>query len=157
MKREEEKTVKELFSSYSNDILNYSMSLLKDYDDAKDALQEVFIKYINSKDSFRGECSYKTWLLTITRNYCFKKLNGKANKPIPLDENSLRTYEPKYEDKISLNDAMSRLSHEEYELIYLREYACHSYQEMAEILGISIDNVKVKLFRVRQQLRKYLK
>lgn len=153
----EEKTVKELFSSYSDDILNYSMSLLKDSDDAKDAVQEVFIRFINSQSSFRGDCSYKTWLLVITRNYCYKKLNGKANQPVPIDENFLHTYEPKLEDKITLNDALKKLNSEEFELVYLREYACHSYQEIAEILGITVDNVKVKLFRVREQLRKYLK
>jgi len=153
----EEKLFKELFSSYSDDILNYSMSLLKDSDDAKDAVQEVFIRFINSQSSFRGDCSYKTWLLVITRNYCYKKLNGKTNQPVLIDENFPHTYEPKLEEKITLNDALKKLKHEEFELIYLREYACHSYQEIAEILGISVDNVKVKLFRVREQLRKYLK
>ncbi len=153
----EEKTVKELFSSYSDDILNYSMSLLKDSDDAKDAVQEVFIRFINSQSSFRGDCSYKTWLLVITRNYCYKKLNGKANQPVLIDENFQRTYEPKLEEKITLNDALKKLNSEEFELVYLREYACHSYHEIAEILGITVDNVKVKLFRVREHLRKYLK
>lgn len=155
--QKEVKTVTELFNSYSNDILNYSLSLLKNYDDAKDALQDVFVKFINNQNSFRGECSYKTWLLTITRNYCYDRLDGKAKQPERIDENFLKVYEPRLDDIISLNDALSKLSQEEFELIYLREYACHSYQEMAEILGISIDNVKVKLFRVRQLLRKYLK
>ena len=54
-------------------------------------------------------------------------------------------------------DAVKKLNKEEYELIYLREFACHSYLEISEILGISVDNVKVKLFRVRDQLRKYMK
>jgi RNA polymerase sigma factor (sigma-70 family) len=151
-----ENNVKELFEKYSNDILHYSMSLLKDTDDAKDALQEVFVKFINSYDSFRGECSYKTWLLIITRNYCFQKLNGKAGKPVSIEENLSESYEPNLEEKITLDNAIKKLSSEEYELIYLREYACHSYKEMAEILGITIDNVKVKLFRVREHLRKYL-
>ena len=153
----EKNNVKELFEQYSNDILHYSMSLLKDPDDAKDAVQDVFVKFINTQHTFKGNCSYKTWLLIITRNYCFKKLNGKANLPISIDDNLLETYEPNLDETITLDDAIKKLSREEYELIYLREYACHSYIEMAEILGITVDNVKVKLFRVREQLRKYLK
>jgi RNA polymerase sigma-70 factor (ECF subfamily) len=153
----EKNNVKELFEQYSNDILHYSMSLLKDSDDAKDAVQDVFVKFINSQNTFKGNCSYKTWLLIITRNYCLKKLNGKANRPISIDDNLLETYEPNLDETITLYDAIKKLSREEYELIYLREYACHSYAEMAEILGITVDNVKVKLFRVREQLRKYLK
>lgn len=151
-----EKTVTELFNSYSDDILNYSMSILKDYDEAKDAVQEVFVRYIRNEESFRGDCSYKTWLLTITRNYCLKKLNGRAGKTETIDENIFETTVPSIETRISLNDALARLSTEEYELIYLRDYECHTYQEMALILGITVDNVKVKLFRVRKHLRKYL-
>lgn len=154
---QKENNVKELFNRYSTDILNYSMSLLKDSDDAKDALQEVFVRFINSQNTFRGECSYKTYLLVITRNYCYKKLNGKAANVIPIDESITERIDSNLDEKITLNDAMKKLTKEEYELIYLREYACHSYQEIADILGITIDNVKVKLFRVREQLRKYLK
>lgn len=147
----------ELFNSYSKDIFHYSLSLLKDYDDAKDAVQDVFVKFIKSRDTFRGECSYKTWLLTITRNYCFKKLNGRAKSPDNVDELKLNVAEPKFEDQISLQDALSKLNKEDYELIYLREFACYSYAEIALILGISVGNLKIKLFRVRQKLRSYLK
>jgi RNA polymerase sigma-70 factor (ECF subfamily) len=132
------------------------MSILKNYDEAKDAVQEVFVRYIKNEDSFRGECTYKTWLLTITRNYCLKKLNGRASRTETIDENIIVSSEPSIETKISLNDALAKLSKEEYELIYLRDFECHTYQEMALILGITIDNVKVKLFRVRKHLKKYL-
>ncbi len=151
-----DKTVTELFNSYSNDVLNYSMSILKDYDEAKDAVQEVFVRYIKNENSFRGDCSYKTWLLTITRNYCLKKLNGRAGKAETIDDDLVESSGTSIETRISLNDALARLSKEEYELIYLRDYECHTYQEMALILGITVDNVKVKLFRVRKHLRKYL-
>ncbi len=149
--------VKELFNLYSKDILQYSLSLLKNYDDAQDALQEVFIRYIDSRNSFRGECSHKTFLLVITRNYCYKKLSGKSGKNVPLDNELPALESSSIEEKITLNEAIKKLSREEFELIYLREYACHSYQEISEILEISVDNVKVRLFRVRDKLRKYLK
>jgi RNA polymerase sigma-70 factor (ECF subfamily) len=148
----------ELFNSYSKDVLHYSLSLLRNYDDAKDAVQEVFIRFIKSKDSFRSECSYKTWLLTITRNYCFMKLNaGRKNETESIDETTQLIDQPDFDNSISLKDAVNMLNKYEYELIYLREFACYSYKEISEILDISIDNVKTKLFRVRQKLRNYLK
>ena len=149
--------VKELYNLYSKDILHYSMSLLKNYDDAQDALQEVFIRYIDSRNSFRGDCSHKTYLLVITRNYCYKKMSGKSRNGVPIDNELAARSESSLDEKITLNEAIKKLSKEEFELIYLREYACHSYQEISEILDISIDNVKVRLFRVRDKLRKYLK
>lgn len=151
-----DKTVTELFNTYSNDVLNYSMSILKNYDEAKDAVQEVFVRYINSQSTFKGECSYKTWLLTITRNYCLKKLNSRANKTERIDDSFLETVESNIETRISLNDAFANISAEEYEIIYLRDFECYSYKEIAGILGITVDNVKVRLFRVRQHLKKYL-
>ena len=153
----EEISVTELYNRYSNDVFNYSLSLLKNYDDAKDALQEVFVKFINNQKSFRGECSHKTFLLTITRNHCFDRLNDKSKRPSRINDSTIKLYDPSFEDNISLYEAISKLTPEEFEIIYLREYACHSYKEMAEILGITIDNVKSKLFRVRERLRKYMK
>jgi RNA polymerase sigma-70 factor (ECF subfamily) len=150
-------SVKELYNSYSNDVFHYSLSILKDYEDAKDAVQEVFIQYLKKEDAFRGECSYKTWLLTITRNYCFKKLNNKSTRMQEAGQEFPAAYDMNIEANISLHDALEGLSPDEYEIIYLREYAGYSYQEIAEILKISLDNVKIKLFRVRQRLKKYLK
>lgn len=146
-----------LFKNYSKDILHYSLSLLRDYEEAEDAVQEVFTRFIESYDSFRGECSYKTWLLTITRNYCFNRLNGKARLTDRIDEQLILSSEDGIEQKIILEEALEKLTKDEYELVYLREFACCSYKEISEILNISENNVKVKIFRVRQQLRKYLR
>jgi len=147
---------KELFDSYSDDIFNYALSLLKNYDDAKDAVQDVFVKFMSTQESFRGDCSYKTWLLVLTRNYCYQK-NSRIKQSLRLENNSKINYENDLDARITLNDAIARLNKEESEIIYLREFAGHSYKEMAAILDTSIDNIKVKLFRVRRQLRKYLK
>jgi len=153
----DEKTVTEIFEDYSGDIFKYSLSLLKNNEDAKDAVQEVFVQFIKNKHSFRGECSIKTWLLVITRNYCYKRLGGKERNSLSIDDNCCKTYDPNLDMRISLKDALEKMGKEEFELIYLREYAGHSYQEIAHILNISIDNVKVRLFRVREQLRKILR
>lgn len=147
---------KELFRLYSKDIFNYSHSLLKNKDDAKDAVQDVFIKFIETQSTFRGECSLKTWLLVITRNYCYKRLK----KPLPvfdsIEENQQMTAEENICLKISVDDAIQSLTQPEYELVYLREYAGYSYNEISEIMNITLDLVKVKLFRVRRKLKKYL-
>ena len=58
---------------------------------------------------------------------------------------------------ISLKDALIKLPEEYNELIYLREYEGYSYNEIAGITKLSLENVKIKLFRARQELRKILK
>ena len=67
----------ELYERYSKDIFRYSFSILKNEDDAKDAVQEVFVKYAENESSFKRNCSYKTWFLVLTRNYCFNKTKSK--------------------------------------------------------------------------------
>lgn len=151
------KNAEEIFIKYSNDVFHYALSLLKNYEEAKDARQEVFLKFIKSSESFRGDCNDKTWLLVITRNYCYRKLRDDNKANTSIEEISEISEMENLDKKISLSDAISRLNQEDSEIIYLREYAGHSYKEMSEILETSIDNVKVKLFRVRKKLRNYLK
>ena len=147
---------KELFKLYSKDVQNYAHSILKNKDDAKDAVQEVFLRYIKTHEYYRGECSMKTWLLVLTRNYCFKRLNGKANFLDSIDEVTEPSNQEKISLKITVDEALDRLKPDEYEIVYLKDYAGYSYNEISEIMGISLDNVKVKLFRVRQKLKNYL-
>ena len=153
----EEISVSELFKTYSHDILCYSASILKNKDDAKDALQEVFIRFINNRHSFKGECSYKTWLLIITRNYCYTKLKQRPINIERLEDNILSHVQDNIDVNISLQDAIAKLSGEENELLYLKEYAGYTYKEISEILEINVNTAKTKLFKIRQQLKEYLK
>lgn len=152
-----ELSVTELFNTYSYDILAYSASLLKNQDDAKDAVQEVFIRFMKNRENFKENCSVKTWLLIITRNYCYSKLKEKKGPEVSLDESFLKKELFSIETRISLQEALTRLSNNDYELLYLKEFAGYTYKEISEIIGITIPNAKVKLFRIRQQLKEYLK
>ena len=153
----DDKLVNNLFKEYSENVFNYSFSLLKNYDEADDAVQEVFIRLLKSKESFKENCSYKTWIMVITRNYCFTRLGNRSKSPARIDDKFFKVYNPGIENRITIDEALGKLSSEDFELVYLREYEKYSYREIAEIAGISIDNVKVKLFRIRKQLKEFLK
>ena len=146
-----------LYTQYSNEVLAYSISLLKNYDDARDVVQEVFIRFMKSQGDFKHECSYKTWLMVITRNYCYTILKNRSTQPQRLDDAVTKQEEMHLDMKISLNTMLENLPREDSEMIYLRVYAGHSYQEIAEILGISVNNVGLRLFKLKKQLKEYLK
>ena len=140
------------------EIFKYSYSILKNREEAEDAVQEVFVKYAANEDSFKGDCSYKTWLLIIARNYCFNRIKNKNFNNAEIDDEEFtETTNPDYDMNISLKDALMKLPEEYNELIYLREYEGYSYNEIAGITKLSLENVKIKLFRARQELRKILK
>lgn len=148
----------DLYEQYGKDIFRYAFSILKDEEEAKDAVQEAFVKYARSENSFKGDCSQKTWLLIITRNYCFNRINKKDFSNERIDEESKNyKYEIDLDTRISLKDALMMLSEEHNELLYLKEYEGYSYKEIAEITEQSMENVKIKLFRARKKLREILK
>ena len=151
-------SLSELYEKYSKDIFRYSFSILKNEDDAKDAVQEIFVKYAQNENAFKHNCSYKTWLLILTRNYCYNKIRSKNynNKSIE-NHNFNKQYETDYDTNITIKDALQQLKPEHNELIYLLEYEGYSYKEIAELTKQSLENVKIKIFRARQQLRKILK
>lgn len=148
----------DLYEKYAYDIFRYTLSILKDEDDAKDAVQETFVKYLENENSFRRECSQKTWLLVIARNHCYSKFKRAENSNDSLDDENFDIgYENKFDEEISLKEALKLLSPQQNELLFLKEYGGYSYKEIAEITGSTLENVKIKLFRVRQKLRAILK
>lgn len=153
MKITDKISVKELYKQYSGDVYRYAYSILKIHDGAQDALQEVFARFMESQNEYKGKCSNKTWLFTITRNYCYDKLKEKNHKNVTLDENLNLFNYPDHDNIISLQDAMKQLTEEQNELIYLRDYEGYSMNEIALLTEQSVDNVKIKLFRAKKKLK----
>jgi RNA polymerase sigma-70 factor (ECF subfamily) len=147
-----------LYEKYSKDILRYSYSILKNFEEAEDMVHEVFIRYMEKENSFKGDCSYKTWLLIITRNLCYNKLksSGFTNERFDID-NCNDVYETKYELNISIRDALLKIPAEYSELLYLKEAEGYTYEEIAGLTSLTVENVAVKLYRAKQMMRKILK
>lgn len=142
---------------HSKDVYRYAYSLLKNNEDAEDVVQDVFINYFNKSSSFRGNCSIKTWLLVLTRNQCYNVIKARnIRQTQPIEDLILDSDINYVEDKLNIEDALKTLTTEENEIIFLREYSGFSYKEISQILEISVDNVKVRLFRAKQKLRKAL-
>src|SRR5690349_16975295 len=80
-----------LFDLYANDIYRYARFTLQDHAEAKDVVQEVFLRAFRQWDRFRHDSSYKTWLLSITRNYMYDVLRKRKTQSKFLD-----TYTPPY-------------------------------------------------------------
>jgi len=150
------KQYRDIYKEYSADIFRYAFSLLKNREDAEDVMHEVFLKYMDNNQSYKQECSIKTWLLILTRNKCYNLLSQrKIRQSVDADDMEV-AYRSDFDDKISLNEALLTLSPEENELLYLKEYGGFSYVEIGEITGLSLSNVKIKLFRTRNLLKKLL-
>lgn len=162
----------ELFVKYQSKVFNIAYRMLSNYEDAGDIAQEVFIRVFKSLRGFREESRFYTWLYRITVNSCINKL--KSRKPtVPLNN----YYESCEHTRPALSSApnrgpLERLEEKELQrhvqnginslprkyrsVIVLRDIQGLRYQEIAEILGCSLEAVRSCLYRARQELRKEL-
>jgi RNA polymerase sigma-70 factor (ECF subfamily) len=124
-----------------------------------DLYQEVVINLWKAYPRFRGESKVSTWVYRIGLNTCvsfFRKSKSKPKMvPITVDLQAFTDEEDKTAQLNELYRAINSLSQLERALIllWLEE---KSYQEIAEITGISRNNVAVKLNRIREKLKQML-
>jgi RNA polymerase sigma-70 factor (ECF subfamily) len=149
---------------YGQMVRNYAYYLTKKYDVADDIVQEVFMKVLRNIHSFRGECSAKSWLLTITRNavYDYRK-SAFVRKVVPLGEiepgRHHASAEEEFIQKESVEDAMKIVMKLPIKLriVLLMHYKFDMKpQEIATALSLPLCTVKSRLHRARQQAAKRL-
>lgn len=131
--------------------------------DRQDLFQEMIIQLWRSYPHFRGESKFSTWLYRIALNTAISDLRKQHRRPSPVNMNEIptplqeMTWPGEEEQQLrQLYAAIDKLSEIEKALVmlYLED---RSYEEMEEILGINQNNLRVKMNRIREKLRKMTK
>lgn len=129
----------------------------KDKDEVDDLFQETLINLWNGFESFRGDCKAETWIWRVALNTCIsvdrkKKREGKK-VPLSLDIDLYRDEDNASIQVQILHKRISQLDMVDRAIIllWLEEM---SYDEIGAIIGISAQNVGVKLHRIKEQLKK---
>ena len=130
-------------------------------EDFEDYYQEVCLQIWRSKDNFRKESEWSTWVYRISLNVCLTLLKKKKNNrqhfvsdPLPTEETE-DNYAFSDESLNLLYDAIRKLSEIDRAIImlYLEE---KSYQEIADIIGTNPNNIGVRVKRIKIRLKKIL-
>jgi RNA polymerase sigma factor (sigma-70 family) len=155
-----------LFESLHHDygpmVLQMCLGFVKgDKDTAKDLSQEVFINTWNALDKFRGASSYKTWIYRTTVNTCLRYIRDRKDKNhVPIDEagfvRTTNTSSTQENAGNALYKAIGQLG-EIDRLIIMLVLDEVEYDEIADIIGISSTNLRVKIHRIKKNLKKFLK
>ncbi|MCP4642252.1 MAG: sigma-70 family RNA polymerase sigma factor [bacterium] len=154
----------ELVRQYRNDVFGLAYHFVHNREEAWDLSQEVFIKAHRSLKRFRGDASFKTWLLRITSNHSKDFLKKRRLKTVPFDD-ALRAEHAA--PRVAAPDqalearelgeaivtAVDGLSHKHRTAFVLREFEGQSYEEMAETMNCSIGTVMSRLHHARKKLR----
>lgn len=146
---------------YSGIIIKICRAYTNTQEDFEDYYQEVCLQIWRSKDTFKGQSEWSTWIYRLCLNVCLTLLKKKKNNtqhqaseynlPETLEDNKAFSDE-------SLNqlyEAIKQLSEIDRAviLLYLEE---KSYQEIAAIMGTNANNIGVRIQRIKQRLKKIL-
>jgi RNA polymerase sigma-70 factor (ECF subfamily) len=143
-----------IYKTYWQKVFRLCMGYVNDIDAAKDLAQETFIKVWKQLPKFRNESSIGTWIFRIASNTCLRQIQ-KENK-MPKSELPLEIKDEISETNIEkdiqfLYQCISELQEVERIIISL-ELEDLNQKEIAEIVGLSEGNVRVKIHRIKEKL-----
>lgn len=134
-------------------------AIVRDKALAEDVVQESIIKAWTKFDSFRGEGSLRSWILTITHNTAvsmLRRVRDVAVDPAEMPETAARVdTERRAEGRVALaalGEALDRLDPLSRAVVVLRELEGLAYEDIAETLEVPVSTVKTRLFRARRSL-----
>ncbi len=143
-------------------VLQMCLGFVKgDLDTAKDVAQEVFISVFNNLEKFRGASTYKTWIYRITVNSCLqyvKKEKKQKKYPITKTVAQSATEESETSNSKSIPDlykAIGQLNKID-RLIIMMVLENEDYDNISNVIGIKPTNVRVKIHRIKKQLKTIL-
>jgi len=157
-----------LVDRYKDMVFTLSLKMLKDREEAEEVSQDTFLKIYKSLNKFNGESKFSTWIYKVAFNTCLDRLkkNKRLQLVICLDEfteqetisliSVLDSIEEK-ERKQMIQDCLHGLPGEDSFLLTLYYFEEQSLEEIAKIIGINQNNVKIKLYRCRKKLASLLK
>jgi RNA polymerase sigma-70 factor (ECF subfamily) len=145
----------EIVKRYQGFVYRQAWGYLQDNEAAKDAAQDVFIAAYKGITYLRNDSALRQWLYRICRNHCLNvirrrklehKFHSEASNEVSSDE-ALR---------ITIRDLISELDDPYREVIILRYYHDLTYEQIAQVLDISLSTVKIRLFRTKKMLKRML-
>jgi RNA polymerase sigma factor (sigma-70 family) len=169
----DELAFKSLVENYQDLVYNTALGVVQNSEDAEDVAQEVFIQVFRSIDQFKGDARLSTWIYRITTTKALDHIRSRKRKKrfafitslfgandelvhepvdfqhpgVALDRKEQAALLFKMIDQLPENQKVAFTLHKTEEL---------SYQEIAEVMQLSVSAVESLLFRARQNLRKLL-
>lgn len=173
---EDKELLERFYSDYNNEwlgillprytLLLYGvcMKYLKNEEDAKDSVQQIFLKAINELHKYKVEY-FKSWIYMIAKNHCLMKLRDKGKYPVEITEKMAAT-EDTTEDRnllvekdntlSEMQTALSQLNHEQKLCVTLFYLDKKSYSQIANKTGYTMMQVKSNIQNGKRNLKQLL-
>src|SRR5919198_4769479 len=154
-----DRTFERLYEKHAPDVYRYALVVLRNQADAEDVTQTTFMNAYRAFERGERPRAPQNWLIAIAHNVCRQRFRQSQRRPneVELNEELAEAYVE--EDGISAEDirrALGHLAFNQRSALVMRELEGRSYQEIAEILGLSVSAVETRIFRARRALREQL-
>ncbi len=152
--RGDQNALNRIYERHKDSMFTYCIYLSNDRHLSEEIIQDSFTKLIEQKNKIHKIDSIKNWLFICCRNLMFNQL--KKIKQYNSETSSIvisNKTETDFEIKEFIEKVLFKLSPDERDLILLREYQAFPIKEMAQMLKITEESVRVKLFRIRKKMQ----
>jgi RNA polymerase sigma factor (sigma-70 family) len=149
----------------SGKLYHFARLLLKDHAEAEDSVQEIFLKLWKMRNELAEYTNLEAFAMRVTRNWCLDRL--KAKKPVYIEsyargyelysevENPLRMLEST-DQMATIRKHMQTLPEQQQTVIQLRDIEGYEFEEIAVIMGMNVNAIRVTLSRARNTIRELL-
>lgn len=162
-----ERAFRDILEQYRHRVYSFSYYQLGGREEAEDATQEVFIRLWENWTEAAPLNSPGAWLIRVARNHCYDLLRKKKHQREAIvegvedealsvawtDESHPRAVMEEAQRRHQLESAVRSLEEPHRSYVILRDIEGWSYAEIAESMEISLDQVKVNIYRARKKLR----
>ena len=166
--QQDEQAFEELITRHQNAVIGTAAKMLNSTSEAEDIAQQVFIRLWKSAPRYKPKAKFTTFLFTITKNLVFNESRRRSRKKessIEEREDDFHLQTPDTQNsspdkellqgelQTAIDSAINSLPEKQRMAVILRRYQNMSYDEIANVLELSVSAVKSQLFRARNELR----
>jgi RNA polymerase sigma-70 factor (ECF subfamily) len=161
-----------LVRRYKDELTNFALRFLGDWDEAEDVVQETFVRVFRKKHAYRGVAKFSTWVYTIASNLAksrlrriairrFVRLGGRGEEgpefDLPDDDANTDGAADQAMREQRIQEALGRLPAKFRQVVVLRDIQDLSYDEIVGITGEAMGTVKSRINRGRALMRDMLR
>lgn len=162
----------QLVQLHQQSLVGTAMRMLGNLEDAHDLAQQVFVRIWKSAPRYEPTAKFTTWMFTILRNLAFNEYRRRGRHPLQSLDADEEEFGYQVADAAAISPDTATVQHELEEMVEaalaalpknqrlaltLRHHEGLAYEEIAEVLQLSLSSVKSLIFRARQELKDRLK
>jgi RNA polymerase sigma-70 factor (ECF subfamily) len=154
-----DRSFERLYRKHAGDVYRYALVVLRNQADAEDVTQTTFLNAYRAMENGERPRSPQNWLIAIAHNVCRQRFRQSQRRPSEVAFEEELAEAVVHDDAITAEDIRRALGHIAFNqraALVMRELEGRSYQEIAEILEVSVSAVETLIFRARRALREQL-